>query len=85
LPRGIPPQLLGGQPAHALDEGAFDLADVDGRIERLACVVQGIGAQQLPFAGQGVDHDFGYGRAVGVVGEGMAAHGFGSQLRPGVA
>ncbi len=52
----VPPQLLGGQPAHALDEGALHLADVDGRVQRLAGVVQRIGAQQLPFAGQRVDH-----------------------------
>ena len=29
----VPHQLLGGQPAHALDESAFDLADVDGRVQ----------------------------------------------------
>ncbi len=29
-------QLLGGQPAHALNEAAFDLAEVDGRVQRAA-------------------------------------------------
>jgi hypothetical protein len=51
----VPDQLLGGQPAHALDEGAFDLADVDGRVDGAAHVVQDVGAQHAVLAGQGVD------------------------------
>ncbi len=31
----VPPQLLGGQPAHALDEAALDLAEVDRRVQRV--------------------------------------------------
>ncbi len=65
--RRVPPQLLGGQPAHALDERAFHLADVDGRVDRAAGIVQHVGAQQAPFAGQRVDHHFRDRRAVGEV------------------
>ena len=51
----VPPQLLHGQPSHALHETAFHLAEVDGRIDGLAGVVKNIGAQQLVLAGQGID------------------------------
>ena len=44
-PSVVPHQLLGGQPAHALDEAALDLADVDRRVERAADVVQDVDAQ----------------------------------------
>ena len=42
----MPLQLFGRQPAHALDERALDLAEVDRRVERAADVVQHVGAQQ---------------------------------------
>jgi hypothetical protein len=29
----VPDQFFHRQPTHALDEGAFDLADVDGRVQ----------------------------------------------------
>ena len=70
----MPHQFLGREPAHALDEGALDLADVDRRVQRLACVVQDVGAQQLPFAGQRVDDHLAHRRAVGVVVERAALH-----------
>jgi hypothetical protein len=35
-------KFLGGQPAHALDEAAFHLADIDGRVQRLADILQDI-------------------------------------------
>ena len=53
----VPPQLLGGQPAHALDEAALDLADVDRRVQRLADIVQDVDALDLVLAGQRVDRD----------------------------
>jgi hypothetical protein len=36
----VPPQLLGGEPAHALDEAALDLAEVDRGIEGAADVAE---------------------------------------------
>ena len=63
----MPDQLFHRQPAHALDEGAFDLADVDRRVQRLAGVVQHVGAQQLPFAGERVDDHLADRGAVGEV------------------
>jgi len=36
LPLVVPPQFLGRQPAHPLDEPPLDLADIDRRIERAA-------------------------------------------------
>ena len=68
----VPPELLGGQPAHALDEGAFDLAHVDRRVERAADVVKDVGPVDLVFAGQRVDAHFGDRRAIGEVVEGPA-------------
>jgi hypothetical protein len=43
----VPDQLFGRQPAHALDERAFDLADVHRRVQRAADVVQDVGAQHF--------------------------------------
>ena len=54
---GVVDQLFGRQPAHALDEAALDLADVERRIDRGADVVQEVGAQDLHLAGQRVDRD----------------------------
>ena len=62
------------QPAHALDEAALDLADVDRRVERLADVVQQVGAQQPPLAGERVDDDLAHRGAVGEVEERVALH-----------
>ena len=72
----VPDQLFDREPAHALDEGAFDLADVHGRVERTAGVVQHVGAQQLPLAGERVHHHFADGGAVGEVVERPALHRF---------
>ena len=82
----VPHQLLGGEPAHALDKGAFYLADVQRRVQRLAGVVQDVGAQQLPFAGQGIHHHLGHGSPIGEVKEGPALHGLAvpAQARGGV-
>ena len=74
-PLRIPDQLLAGQPAHALDEAALDLAEVDGRIQRLADVMQDVDARHLVFAGQRVDHHLAHRRAIGEVVEGMARGG----------
>src|SRR6185436_21175673 len=46
---GIPPQLLGGKPAHALDERTLDLAKVDRRIERAATILDELGPQYPRF------------------------------------
>ncbi len=51
----IPPQLFRRQPAHALNEAAFDLPLVDGRVQRVADIVQHIGAVHDIFAGQRVE------------------------------
>jgi len=64
---GVPHQFLGGEPAHALHEGAFDLPDVQRRVQAGAHVVQDVGGQHAAFAGQCVDHHLGAGRAVGEV------------------
>ena len=70
----VPAQFFAGEPAHALDKGALDLADVDRRIDRVAGVVQDVGAQQLPFASQCVDDHFGHRSAVGEVVKRAALH-----------
>ena len=60
----VPPQLFGGEPAHALHERALDLAQVDRRIERAAAVLEQLGAQDARLAGERVDRDLGGGRAI---------------------
>jgi hypothetical protein len=60
-------ELLGGQPAHALHESAFDLADVDGRIDGAADVVQDIDTADFHLAAEDIDHNLAAGRAVGVI------------------
>ena len=70
----MPDELFHRQPAHALDEAALDLADVDRRVERPAGVVQDVRGEQLPFAGERVDDDLAHRRAVGEVVERPALH-----------
>ncbi len=62
-----PDEFLGRQPAHALDEAAFDLAAIDERRERVADVVQDVGAQQPVLPGEAVDLDLADRGAVGEV------------------
>ena len=54
----VPKELLQGQPTHSLNEAALHLADVDRGVDRVAGVMQEIGAQQFPFAGERVDDHF---------------------------
>ena len=69
----VPPELFGRQPADALHVTAFDLAEIDGRIQRITAVVQDVGAQYPILSGQRIDNDLGNGGAVGVVVERAAA------------
>ena len=76
LPRGTMPQrFLGRKEPHALDERAFDLAVVDGRIDGAAYIHFEVGAQTRPVAGEGVDFDFGGGDALREVVEHLARVG----------
>jgi hypothetical protein len=68
-------QFLHGQPAHALDEAALDLAQVDRRIERAADVVEDVDRGHLVLAGQRVDHHLAQRRAISEIEEGPAAMG----------
>ena len=74
-PLVVPPQFFGGQPAHALHETALDLADVDGRIQRGADVVQDVDPLDPVFAGERVDGDLRGGGAIGIIVEGAPAAG----------
>src|SRR3989344_6055848 len=67
LALAVPHQLFHGQPTHALNEGTFDLTDIDGRIQRCADVMQDVGAQHLVLASQSVDDHLGASGAVGEV------------------
>ena len=71
-----PDQLFGGQPAHALDEAALDLAQINGRIKRAADIVQDIDPVDAIFAGQDVDGDFRDRGAIGEIIKRPAAPGF---------
>jgi hypothetical protein len=72
-PARVVNQLLGRQPAHALDEAALDLAEIDRRIERAADIVEDIDRQHLVLAGQRVDRHLGQRRAISEIEEGPAA------------
>ena len=63
----VPDQFLAGQPAHALDEAAFDLADVERRVDAAPDVVQDVDRQHPALAGQQVDGDLGAGGAIGEI------------------
>ena len=75
LPLVVPDDLFHRQPAHALDEAAFDLPAVDRRVERAADVVQEIGAQEPRFSGERVDRHLRHRGAVGEVVERLALEG----------
>ena len=62
-------ELLGRQPAHALDKAAFDLADIDGGIYGAPDIMEDIHAPDVHFAGEDVDQDFATRRTVGIVKE----------------
>ncbi len=79
----LPHQFFRREPAHALNERAFDLPDVDGRIERPPGIVQQIGAQQAPFAGEGIDQHFADRGAVGEVVERVAGQRLGIPMQVG--
>ena len=64
--------LLGGHEAEPLDVAPLDLADVDGRVGRLAGVVEDVGAEDGELAGQDVDLDLRDRERVGEVGEELA-------------
>ena len=72
---GIPAQFFAGQPARALGKAAFDLAEVERRVNRAADVVQDVEAHDTVLAGQRVYGDFGHGRAVGEVEERSTTEG----------
>ena len=74
---GIPAHFFTGEPARTLNEGPFDLTDVERRIERGAGVVQDVGTFNAHLARQGVDRDLRAGDAVSEVVE-RAALEFGA-------
>ena len=63
----VPNQLLGGQLAHALYKLAFNLPNVDGRVDAVAHGRQYVHFQHLAFTGEQVNGDFGAGRTLGEV------------------
>ena len=82
----VPPELLRRQPARTLDEAALDLAEIDGRVQRLAAVMQDIHPEGAVLTGQRVHDDLGNGRAVGanILGElGWAAQDMLDQVLDG--
>lgn len=76
-------QLLGGAPAHPLDEGPEQLAAVDARVDRYADVHEHVDARDAQFAGEAVDLDLGDRRAVGEVEERRPLARIAVQVHPG--
>src|SRR5207237_3899256 len=68
-------QFFGGDPAHALDEAADDLAAVDAGVQGDAGVHQQVDAADAELAGEAVDFDFGCRCSIRVVEEGGAFAG----------
>ena len=60
---------------NALHEAAFDLAAIDQRRNRVADILQKVGAQQTIVAGEAIHLDFGDGGAVSEIMERAAAAG----------
>ena len=70
----VPAQVLEGEPASPLDEGALDLAEVDERREAVADVVDDVDAQGAVLTGEAVDLDLRRRGPVREVLEGRPAH-----------
>ena len=62
-------QLLSGEPARALHEAALDLAEIDGRIQRAAHVMQDVHAQHAVLAGERVNSHLCHGHTIGEIEE----------------
>ena len=71
----VPNALFHRQPAHALHVRAFDLPQVDGRVDGFAGVVHDVDLLQPPLAGAGVDFDLGHRSAVAEVVKRLALQG----------
>ena len=67
LALAIPDEFLRGQPAHTLDETAFDLAAVDPFVDRLTAVVENIDSPHVHLAGETVDFHLADRRADGEI------------------
>ena len=67
-----PLQFFAGEPAHSLDEPAFDLATIDPGIQRFSDVVENIHGDDALHPGIAVDLDFADGGAIGEIIEGFS-------------
>src|SRR5262245_43659390 len=54
----VPPQLFGREPAITLQVPALDLPEIDGRVQRLAHVVEYVDPQQSRLAGERIERYF---------------------------
>ena len=72
MPLVVPHELLGREPAHALYEAAFDLADIYRWIDAAACVVQDIDLEHPALASARVDDHLGASCTVSEIVEGAA-------------
>ena len=59
--------MFGGEPTHALDKAAFNLAHVQTRVDAAPNIVQDVYAQHAAFSGQGVNGHFGARSAIGEI------------------
>ncbi|GEM_PF-4576266 len=63
----VPDKLFRSQPAHALHETAFNLAEIDDAIERSPGIMKNISAFHHIFAGERINGNFRASRAIGVI------------------
>src|SRR5205085_3665952 len=69
----VPLEFFGRQPAHALDETAFDLAAIDAFVNGVTRIVQDVGAQNTMQACEAVHLNFRDRRAISEIMEGFAS------------
>jgi len=71
----IPDQFFSGEPAHALNEPAFDLTNIDCRVNAIAHIVKNIDAPNDIFTREGIDLDLTAGGAEREIKKRPAAEG----------
>src|ERR1041385_2778502 len=81
----VPLQFFRGQPAHPLNETAFDLSAIDPFVDRLAGVMQDVHTQHSVHPGETVHLNFCHRRPASEVMEGMAASGSSVPMNAGCA
>src|SRR5215475_11002256 len=63
----VPLQLLGGEPAHALNEATLNLAAIDGFVDGIADIMKDVHPQETMHPGEPIDFDLSNSRPIGEI------------------